>query len=97
MLTNRRLTAAEALEWGLVNEVVDDSELPARLDQLADDIASGAGRSNATVKKLLLATFNNGIETQMELEGRFIAENADGADGREGVDAFLNKRAPKFA
>jgi len=33
----------------------------------------------------------------MELESQFIAANADGADGREGIDAFLNKRAPEFA
>ena len=44
-----------------------------------------------------LATFDNGIETQMELEGRLIAANAGGPDGREGMDAFLSKRAPNFA
>ncbi len=33
----------------------------------------------------------------MELEGRLIAANADGPDGREGIDAFLSKRAPNFA
>jgi len=49
------------------------------------------------VKKLLLASFDNAIEAQMDLESQFISENADGADGREGIDAFLDKRAPKFA
>ncbi|MCV7151198.1 enoyl-CoA hydratase/isomerase family protein [Mycolicibacterium pyrenivorans] len=97
MLTNRRLTAAEALEWGLVNYVVDDADLGAFTDKLATDLAAGAAGSHAAVKKLLLATFDNGIETQMELEGRLIAANADGRDGREGIDAFLAKRAPDFA
>lgn len=96
MLTNRRLSAAEAHQWGLVNDVVDDADLTARADALAGEIATGAAQSHAAVKKLLLATFGNGIETQMELEGRKIAANADGPDGREGIDAFLNKRAPKF-
>ena len=97
MLTNRKLSAAEALDWGLVNYVVDDAELAGRADALAAEIAAGAGGSHASVKKLLLATFDNGIETQMELEGRLIAANADSADGREGIGAFLGKRAPKFA
>ena len=44
------------------------------------------------VKACCSATLRNGLEEQMELEGRFIAECADSADGREGVDAFLAKR-----
>lgn len=97
MLTNRTLSAAEALEWGLVNEVVPAAELAGRATELAQQIASGAKGSGAAVKKLVLASFGNDIETQMALEGELIAQNADGADGREGIDAFLNKRAPKFA
>lgn len=97
MLTNRTLSAADALEWGLVTEVVEDVALTRRAAELADQIASGARGSNAAVKKLVLASFRNDIETQMALEAELIAQNADGADGREGIDAFLNKRAPKFA
>lgn len=97
MLTNRKLTATEAEQWGLVNYVVDDAELGAKVDALAGEIASGAKGSNAAVKKLLLTSLDNTIEAQMELESQFIAANADGADGREGIDAFLNKRAPEFA
>jgi 2-(1,2-epoxy-1,2-dihydrophenyl)acetyl-CoA isomerase len=97
MLTNRMLSAAEALRWGLVNEVVDDAELAARVDQLAAQLASGATTSNAAVKKLLLTSFGNGIEEQMELEGRMIGASADSDNGREGIDAFLNKRAPHFS
>lgn len=97
MLTNRTLSAADALGWGLVTEVVEDVALTRRAAELADQIASGARGSNAAVKKLVLASFRNDIETQMALEAELIAQNADGADGREGIDAFLNKRAPKFA
>jgi 2-(1,2-epoxy-1,2-dihydrophenyl)acetyl-CoA isomerase len=97
MLTNRRLSAPEALQWGLVTEVVPGDELSARADALAAEMASAAGASNAAVKKLLLVSSGNGLEEQMEIEGRTIAACADNADGREGIDAFLNKRAPKFA
>ncbi|HEX5143413.1 MAG TPA: enoyl-CoA hydratase-related protein [Mycobacterium sp.] len=97
MLTNRKLSAGEAQNWGLVNYVVDDAELAAKVDALASEIASGAKGSAGAVKKLLQATYGNTIEEQMDLESQLIAESADGADGREGIDAFLNKRAPKFA
>ena len=96
MLTNRRLSAGEALGWGLVTEVVADAELAARTDGLARQIASGAGQSASAVKKLLLMSFANGLEAQMEIEGRLIAQCADSADGTEGIDAFLQKRRPEF-
>ncbi len=96
MLTNRTLTAQEASHWGLVTEVVPDDQLAARADQLAEQMAATAGGSNGGVKALLLNTFSNGLEVQMELEGRLIAQRAESADGREGVDAFLAKRKPDF-
>ncbi|RDH75841.1 enoyl-CoA hydratase [Mycolicibacterium moriokaense] len=97
MLTNRTLSAQEASQWGLVTEVVPDAELAARADQLAAQMASTAAGSNGAVKALMLATFSNGLEEQMELEGRAIALRAESADGREGVDAFMAKRKPDFA
>ncbi len=97
MLTNRRLSAPEAARWGLVTEVVPDADLAGRADQLAAEMASAAKASSAAVKKLLMMSFGNGLEEQMEIEGRTIAACADNADGREGIDAFLNKRAAKFA
>jgi len=97
MLTNRTLSAADASQWGLVTEVVPDAELADRVDQLAGQMAAAARQSSGAVKKLLLTTFSSGLEEQMEIEGRLIAERADSADGREGVDAFLAKRKAEFA
>ena len=97
MLTNRKLSAAQAAEWGLVTEVVDSADLPTRTDALAQQIASGARQSGSAVKKLLLASLTNGLEEQMEWEGRLIAACADAADGTEGINAFLEKRKPEFA
>ena len=96
MYTNRRLTAQEALDWGLVNKVVPAASLMDEALLLADMFARGSAESNARVKKLLLATFSNGLETQMEMEGRYIAECAAGSNGREGIQAFVEKRSPKF-
>jgi 2-(1,2-epoxy-1,2-dihydrophenyl)acetyl-CoA isomerase len=97
MLTNRRLSAGEALHWGLLTEVVEDAGLAARVDAVAQQIASGARQSASIVKKLVLMSFRSGLEEQMETEGRLIAECADSADGHEGIDAFLQKRRPEFA
>ena len=96
MLTNRTLSAAEAADWGLVTAVVPAAEMADRTEELAEQLASAAKGSSAAVKKLMLASFGSGLEEQMELEGRLIAACADSADGREGIEAFLNKRAPKF-
>jgi len=97
MLTNRTLPAQEAYQWGLVTEVIADADLTDRTNQLADQMAATARQSNGAVKALLLGTFKNGLEEQMELEGRLIAERAESADGREGIDAFLEKRKAEFA
>jgi 2-(1,2-epoxy-1,2-dihydrophenyl)acetyl-CoA isomerase len=97
MLTNRTLSAAEASRWGLVTEVVPDAELVVRTAQLADQMAATASGSNGGVKALMLSTFSSGLEEQMELEGRLIAARAESADGREGIDAFLEKRKAEFA
>lgn len=96
MLANRTLTAAEALDWGLLTEVVPDADLGARTEELAGQMAATSRTSNAAVKRLLLDTFSNGIESQMELEARYIADCARSADGQEGIAAFVCKRAPTF-
>jgi 2-(1,2-epoxy-1,2-dihydrophenyl)acetyl-CoA isomerase len=97
MLTNRKLTATEAVEWGLLTELVDGAGLAAHADTLAEQIASGARQSASAVKKLVLMSLQNGLEEQMEWEGRLIAQCADSADGSEGMNAFLEKRRPNFA
>ena len=96
MLTNRVLSAAEAQDWGLINAVVPADELAAEADKIAQTIIAASPESNHCIKQLLLASFDNGPETQMELEGRFIAACAASDNGREGVAAFLDKRKPEF-
>jgi hypothetical protein len=97
MITNRRVSAAEALAWGLVTQVVPDAELASTAAALARKLAAGPTRAFGTVKSLLTSAFSETLETQMELESRGIAANANGTDGREGIAAFLAKRAPKFS
>jgi 2-(1,2-epoxy-1,2-dihydrophenyl)acetyl-CoA isomerase len=97
MLTNRTLTAVEALDWGMLTEVVPDDQLAARTDALATEMAGTSRTSNGAVKRLLLGTYRTGLEEQMELEGRYLAGCAHSEDGQEGIAAFLGKRKPEFA
>ena len=96
MLTNRVLSAEEGLEWGLINKIVDQENLSATTRELAEKFASGPTLAYGKVKNLLNASFDNGLETQMELETRGISDMARSSDGREGIQAFLNKRKPNF-
>ena len=96
MLTNRLLTAAEAMEWGLLTEVVSADAVVERAMELARELAAGPTQAYAAVKTLLNESFEHGLEAQMELETRAIARMAGTADGREGIQAFLEKRAPTF-
>lgn len=95
-LTNRVLTAAEALEWGIVSRVVPDADLLAEAGALAAQLASGATKALGTAKRLLHSGWVETLETQMEHETRAIAGMARTADGKEGIDAFLTKRAASF-
>jgi 2-(1,2-epoxy-1,2-dihydrophenyl)acetyl-CoA isomerase len=94
-LTNRVLAADEALEWGLVNQVVDDAEVLATAQALAEKFAAGPTESYAAVKRLV-ASADPGLEAQMALEGRAIAAQACHPHGQEGVAAFLGKRRPNY-
>ena len=96
MLTNRVLTADEALDWGLVNRLVDDEAVLDAARGLAASLASGPTRAHAAVKRLVDSSWTNDLETQMEFEARCIAELAFSADGQEGIQAFLDKRQPRF-
>jgi len=96
MITNRRLTATEALEWGMVNQVVGADALLDETLVLAKSIAQGPTNAFGSVKSLVLSGFGESLESQMRLEVEEIIRNAIGKDGREGIDAFLNKRQPRF-
>lgn len=96
MIGNRRLSADEALEWGLLTRVCSADQLLADTHSLARELADGATQAFGTVKQQLLVTFSNTPEAQMALEGRAISRLASCPDGQEGINAFLSKRRPVF-
>jgi 2-(1,2-epoxy-1,2-dihydrophenyl)acetyl-CoA isomerase len=96
ILTNRVLSATEAAAVGLVTTVVPDQALEAEVDATAARLGAGPTRAFASVKRLLRASATASLQEQLEAEGREVAANAARRDGREGVSAFLARRAPVF-
>jgi 2-(1,2-epoxy-1,2-dihydrophenyl)acetyl-CoA isomerase len=96
MSSNRRLTAAEAHAWGLVSEVVEAAELPARAAELAATYAALPTRGIGMTKRLLDHADTATFEEQLEMEAQLQAAATQTEDFREGVAAFLEKRAPRF-
>lgn len=96
MLTNRVLTAQEALSWGMVTRVVPDAALIAEARNLAKEMATGPTKAFGAVKSLLESAYAESFETQLDKETRAIASMMRTHDAKEGITAFLAKRAPEF-
>jgi 2-(1,2-epoxy-1,2-dihydrophenyl)acetyl-CoA isomerase len=95
-LTNRTLNAAEALDWGLVNQVVGRDVLMSTVHTLAAKLAAGPSLAHRGIKRLVQLGDNTPLETQMEYESQSIAEMARTQDGRAAVAAFVSKTKPVF-
>ena len=89
IFTGARLDAGTAERWGLVNEVVPREGLMARAHELAEAIAA-----NAPVAVQLAKAAIDGREPALEAMAGALAATSE--DGREGVAAFREKRAPRF-
>lgn len=96
IFTNRRVDADEAASIGVVSRTVDDRELASVGAETARSIADSATNALGNVRSLLLQSFGNGFETQMELEARTLAQAAGGEEAREGLAAFAERRTPTF-
>jgi 2-(1,2-epoxy-1,2-dihydrophenyl)acetyl-CoA isomerase len=95
ILTNRAISAAEALDWGLVNSVVADSDVVTAALKLAERLATGPLRAFGKSKRLI-AESSGALESHLTLESQTIARQGATAEGREGIGAFLEKRKPRF-
>jgi len=96
IFSNARVPAARAREMGLVHEVVPASDLVARSQARAEELARGPTRAYAWAKRLMVAAFSESVETQMTLERRGAVEAARSGELPEGIQAFREKRKPNF-
>jgi len=95
-VTNKRILPQEALATGLITRIVADDALAAEALALAAQLAGSAIRAIGRTRNLLLESFGNSLETQLELEARGIAAGGRDPEGKEGIAAFLAKRKPDF-
>lgn len=96
LYTGRVLTAAEALDWGLVSRVLPDAELPAAALALAQDIAAQPPRAVRLTKRLLRASLAADFNTVLELSAALQAIAHTTADHQEALAAFFERRPPGF-
>jgi len=96
MVSNRRLSADEALAWGLVSEVEPADTFAKRVDQLAEWYAELPTRAVAMTKRLFEHAYTASLERQLELEGELQQAATQTEDFAEGVQAFLEKRSAAF-
>ncbi len=97
VLLNPRLSAREALEWGLVNRVIPDSSLDAEALELAAQLAESPTSAVGVAKGLLnQAAGMDRLDVHLDAELTELARIADGPNFAEGLAAFFDKRSPEF-
>ena len=97
MCSNRRLTADEALAWGLVSAVLPGDSFATGVADTAERWAAAPTRAVAFAKRLFEHAHDASLEAQLALEAELQHQASQTADFREGVAAFLEKRPPRFS
>ena len=90
------LPAEEALRWGLINRVVADEELMVVTRQFAGRLAALPTKAIGLTKRALQRAWTATLDEQLDYEALIQAAASHTADYREGLDAFLAKRKPRF-
>ena len=91
-----KISAEQALAWGMIWDVVDDDELAATARELAAQLATQPTRGFAFTKRALAASTTNTLDAQLDLERDLMRAAGRTHDYREGVAAFLEKRTPQY-
>ena len=95
-LRNRPISAAEALQWGLVNEIVPADELRSRATALARELADGPTLAYATMRRLLRDSWHNDLHTQLIAETDGLRRTGDSRDAAAAIPAFAARRQPQY-
>lgn len=96
VMRSKRIKAQQAYDWGIATEVVPDAELEAATDRLVGELRTFSPIAQRTAKKLLNDTEDASLSIAIELEGHCYSRLRQSEDFREGVEAFHDKREPKF-
>jgi 2-oxoglutaroyl-CoA hydrolase len=96
VMRRRRISAADALAWGLVSEVVPAEELDAAVDRAVSEVLALSPLALSTAKRVLNSAYDVPLHVGLELEGLAYGLLRSTHDFREGVEAFGERRAPRF-
>jgi len=96
MATGAKLSAAEAFDYGLVNEVVADDAVLARAREVAEQLANGPTRAIGLIKRLVYESWGRELPSGLLREGDAVFELLSTADLQEGFQAFHEKRPARF-
>lgn len=96
LLQDRVIDAPTALAWGIVTDVVPDGEVRDKAERMARRLADGATTALGAIKRLLADGESRGLAAHLDAEAESIARSSSGAEGREGVRAFNERRKPVF-
>ncbi|RYD53170.1 MAG: 2-(1,2-epoxy-1,2-dihydrophenyl)acetyl-CoA isomerase [Sphingobacteriales bacterium] len=97
MVTGDKVTATEAQQMGMVYKVFPETDFESGWKTLAQTMSKAATQSVAFTKQLIAESFRNTLEQQLEREKELQVAAGTTADFAEGVNAFLQKRAPAFS
>ena len=97
IMRGRRLTAREALDWGLVSEVVPDGKLDEAIARWVADLAARPSIPLIALKRILNSTYETPLSIGLQLEGQTFEKLRPGPEFKHGVDSFLAKRKPDFS
>lgn len=97
IMRGRRISAAEAFDWGLVAEVVPDDGMDDAVDRWTAELAAKATIPMATLKSVLNDAYDTPISAGLRAEGQAFEKLRFGAAFKRGVDAFLAKKKPDFS
>ena len=95
-LTGEPLPAEKAADWGLIWKCVDDEALDAEVDALATKLASLPPLGLAAIKQMIRSSWGHSLAEELDLQRDAMRRLGFTEDYREGVAAFLEKRAPIF-
>ena len=96
VMRRKRISAADALAWGLVSEVVPPGELDAAADRVVDELLELSPLALAMAKRVLNHAYDGPLHVGLELEGLAYGLLRSSHDFREGVEAFVEKRKPEW-
>lgn len=95
-LLNRTLTAAEALEFGMITEIATEDGLEKRVHTLAHELARGPTSAYVSARRLLRHAHHTDYASHLNAEAKAIVDSFKTKDGLEGVRAFRERRTPRF-